>query len=64
MSRLVEAYFDCAMYEVDIRRLNGPKEQYKFIPEEYEKMTKRVPKWKVNYVQKSIPHILGQQNKI
>ena len=39
-------YFDCAMYEVDIRRLNGPKEQYKFIPEEYEKMSKRVPKWK------------------
>ena len=52
-------YFDLPMYEVDIKRLNGPNQCYEFIPEEYEKMTKRVPNWKVNYVQKSIPYILG-----
>ena len=48
----VSMYFDVAMYEVDIKRLNGPMpaEQYAFIPEEYEKMTKRVPLWKVDYV--------------
>ena len=57
----VSMYFDLPMYEVDIRKLNGKPEQYYFIPEEYEKMTKRVPLWKVQYVHDSIPTILGLQ---
>jgi calpain, invertebrate len=39
-------YVNCKLFSIDIRRLNGPREQYSFIAEEYEKNVNKLPHWK------------------
>lgn len=53
-------YFDCKLMSIDVRRLNGPREQYKFIAEEYEKNVNKLPCWKEDLCRVSIPYIIGQ----
>jgi hypothetical protein len=53
-------YFNTKLFSNDIRRLNGPREQYSFIAEEYEKNVNKLPYWKEDLCRESIPYVIGQ----
>lgn len=53
-------YFNSKLMNVDVRRLNGPREQYSYIAEEYEKNVNKLPFWKEQMCRDSIPYVIGQ----
>jgi len=57
-------YFNCKLFNMDVRRLNGPREQYSFIAEEYEKNVNKLPAWKEDLCRESIPYVIGQPPKV
>jgi hypothetical protein len=59
----ISVYFNDKLHNVDLKRLNGPRNKYTCIPEETEKTNKKVPGWKIKYVERLIKEhkIIGQE---
>jgi len=57
----LSVYFDTPLFSIDVGRIDDPSDQFKYIPEEYEKGDKTVPEWKKKLIFNSIDHMIGTQ---
>lgn len=55
-------YVNQSQYEFDVKRVDDPTNRYKFIKEEYEKMDRRVPKWKVEWCKENLKYMIGKDD--